>query len=479
MHSEQPYTFTVGVKKYTAPAPGQPLPNVLRPWSGGKRTFRRWNNETGRDFAARINRSAADAEKVHAALLVVVPALQHAYCCVRRRHTRVLRAFCRPRLRPLPLRLSPMATQHPPLRLLASGRRVLAPVAASSSKQSPQSRSRLRTSLRQASAQPVTAALAARHRRVAFSCRPQPARRRRARRCCPLRRAQTRGRRARAGSAAGSARRLPLYTLRRCRRVPPPHAPHQPSGGSLGSCSCCALQAESAPMADFPALGSAPAPNLLASASSAATALSYTSPCTDPQPREAEPVVTRAATAAGHVQRTLTWEEREAALQPRGRIQQAVFLTEQQKRELKTALQRARRELNARLQVVFRDVMADLARYDLPLVQLLMAEFALQRCNFDRAGAMRTRFLEQYALSCHGGQPVLHRRGASEAARAAAHGRARGQACAHGRSAHRRVCCRRRDPRHCGGSRSPRRAVECTTATPAGWGSNYTHDMFA
>ena len=56
-------------------------------------------------------------------------------------------------------------------------------------------------------------------------------------------------------------------------------------------------------------------------------------------------------------------------------------LTEQQKRELKTALQRVRRERKARLQLDYQGFMFDLARYDLPLIQLLMAEFAVQPCN--------------------------------------------------------------------------------------------------
>ena len=46
-------------------------------------------------------------------------------------------------------------------------------------------------------------------------------------------------------------------------------------------------------------------------------------------------------------------------------------------------------------------VMVDLARYDIPLVQLLMAEFALQPCNEGSAGTMRWYFLEQYGRTCH------------------------------------------------------------------------------
>lgn len=44
--------------------------------------------------------------------------------------------------------------------------------------------------------------------------------------------------------------------------------------------------------------------------------------------------------------------------------------------------------------------MIDLARYDLPLVQLLMAEFALRSCNVGSAGQMRLRFLAAFTL-CH------------------------------------------------------------------------------
>eukprot|EP00966_Prymnesium_polylepis_P321054 7377371-Prymnesium_polylepis.1 len=46
-------------------------------------------------------------------------------------------------------------------------------------------------------------------------------------------------------------------------------------------------------------------------------------------------------------------------------------------------------------------IMVDLARYDLPLVQLLMAEFSLQPCNEGSAGQMRWHFLEQYGRTCY------------------------------------------------------------------------------
>ena len=40
-----------------------------------------------------------------------------------------------------------------------------------------------------------------------------------------------------------------------------------------------------------------------------------------------------------------------------------------------------------------------MARYDLPLVQLLMAEFALRSCNVGSAGQMmRLRFLAAYSI---------------------------------------------------------------------------------
>jgi len=51
--------------------------------------------------------------------------------------------------------------------------------------------------------------------------------------------------------------------------------------------------------------------------------------------------------------------------------------------------------------VAYEALMIELARYDLPLVQLLMAEYALNRANARKPGGMRLLFLQQYAQSCY------------------------------------------------------------------------------
>ena len=90
-----------------------------------------------------------------------------------------------------------------------------------------------------------------------------------------------------------------------------------------------------------------------------------------------------------------------AALKPCGRVQRAVEITDEERHTLKMDQQKVRRALALVHAFVLGQLMLDLRRYDLPLVQLLMAEFALEPSNRGKAGAMRLRFLQLYALTCH------------------------------------------------------------------------------
>ena len=89
------------------------------------------------------------------------------------------------------------------------------------------------------------------------------------------------------------------------------------------------------------------------------------------------------------------------ALKPRGRIQRAVQLTKDQCRALNTEQKRQQRARDRQLVAPTQQFMAELARYDLPLVQLLMAEYALKPANAGAPGRMRLLFLEQFAATCH------------------------------------------------------------------------------
>ena len=183
---------------------------------------------------------------------------------------------------------------------------------------------------------------------------------------------------------------------------------------SKSSSSSASQPAKSMDLEEFPFLQSAAhpklstpskpsPPNLMAAAITASSSLVYSSPQTDPKPR-AGPAVTRAARAEGRgdiTERIPTMEERLEALRPRGRIQRKQWLSEVQKHELKTALQRERREQAKRLQAACGVLMLELARYELPLVQLQLAEFAADPSNLAVAASMRWRFLNLYAQCCH------------------------------------------------------------------------------
>ena len=147
---------------------------------------------------------------------------------------------------------------------------------------------------------------------------------------------------------------------------------------------------------DFPPLGTKP--DLCAAARLAASAMVYESPLTGSRP---EPPVTRNAQAEGRGGLVPTMEERLAALKPNGRVQRKEWLDEDAKTALKVALQRERRAQTKRLQEACGVLMQELARYDLPLVQLQLAEYASEPSNLDKAGSMRIRFLGLYGTCCN------------------------------------------------------------------------------
>ena len=116
--------------------------------------------------------------------------------------------------------------------------------------------------------------------------------------------------------------------------------------------------------------------------------------------------------------------DRLKALKPRGRIQRAVQLTKDQRRALNTELQRAR---DGQLVAPTQQFMAELARYDLPLVQLLMAEYALEATQ---AAARAAR-----------GGAAAGRHGARRLGEAAPHRAAAAQDCGRYRYMHKSRAC--------------------------------------
>ena len=128
-------------------------------------------------------------------------------------------------------------------------------------------------------------------------------------------------------------------------------------------------------------------PDLMGAAARADEGLSsrYESPKTAEKLAPTEPAKTRSGAAV-----KLQLENRlQTRAQARvSKAEQRAWATQRQQ------ISRARRKDEA---TFCAEVMVELARYDLPLVQLLMAEFALQPCNYDaRSGAMRYHFLVQY-----------------------------------------------------------------------------------
>ena len=137
-------------------------------------------------------------------------------------------------------------------------------------------------------------------------------------------------------------------------------------------------------------------PNLCRSATTASIA--YASPLTGEQQQPAQPRrETRTSSASAQVQ----LDQRLATLKPRGRVQRPRTLSSDELRELRAEQKRRLRARAKKVEAATATLMVDLARYDLPLVQLLMAEFALDEGNGGTSGSMRARLLRAYSETCH------------------------------------------------------------------------------
>ena len=119
--------------------------------------------------------------------------------------------------------------------------------------------------------------------------------------------------------------------------------------------------------------------------------------------------------------------DRLKALKPRGCIQRAVQLTKEQRRALNTEQKRQQRARDGQLVAPTQQFMAELARYDLPLVQLLMAEYALEAT-------------QAAALAARGGA-AAGRHGARRLGEAAPHRAAAAQDCGRYRYMHKSRAC--------------------------------------
>ena len=78
-----------------------------------------------------------------------------------------------------------------------------------------------------------------------------------------------------------------------------------------------------------------------------------------------------------------------------------VVLTEDEKRARHAESQRRSKAKAKEMAAILDTFMRELARYEVPLVQLLLAEFALNPCNLGTAGSMRIRFIAQHNMTCH------------------------------------------------------------------------------
>ena len=126
----------------------------------------------------------------------------------------------------------------------------------------------------------------------------------------------------------------------------------------------------------------------------------YESPLTGPlaEPSSLPP---RGKTRDANAKAQLELQQKLADMKPGGRLQLAIVLTEEEKRARNTDSKRRSRARAKQMDVVYKALMYELARYDLPLVQLLLAEFADNPVNRGKAGSMRTVFIEQYRNTCH------------------------------------------------------------------------------
>jgi len=129
-----------------------------------------------------------------------------------------------------------------------------------------------------------------------------------------------------------------------------------------------------------------PFPDLMGDAAMADAALNeYKSPRTEPRLPSAEPAARRSSETLKGTTMTELAQRLEASV-PMTRGRERISKAEQrawaaeQKKESRARLNHQEESCT--------EVMVDIARYDLPLVQLLMAEFALQPCNEGSAGQM-------------------------------------------------------------------------------------------
>jgi hypothetical protein len=193
--------------------------------------------------------------------------------------------------------------------------------------------------------------------------------------------------------------------------APPPARPPT-RGEKLLAATAAAQQVASVPDNVLRALGGAMSremsrdvspvrsfPDLLGDAVAAGAAISeYKSPHTGERTAPAAAATTRSSEALKGTTITVLAQRLEAS-GPTTRAQQQVSKAAQ--RAWAAQQKRESRARDAHYEASCAQVMVDLARYDIPLVQLLMAEFALQPCNEGSAGQMRWRFLEQYGRTCH------------------------------------------------------------------------------
>ena len=196
------------------------------------------------------------------------------------------------------------------------------------------------------------------------------------------------------------------------REPPPPRSCPPSRGDKLQAVAAAASQVASAPESVLRAMGAAmsremsrdaspvrPFPDLMGDAAMADAALNeYKSPRTEPRLPSAEPAARRSSETLKGTTMTELAQRLEASV-PMTRGRERISKAEQrawaaeQKKESRARLKHQEESCT--------EVMVDIARYDLPLVQLLMAEFALQPCNEGSAGQMRWHFLEQYGRTCH------------------------------------------------------------------------------
>ena len=142
-------------------------------------------------------------------------------------------------------------------------------------------------------------------------------------------------------------------------------------------------------------------PTPLGQAAAEAITQAYESPLTGPGAAGPRSQPSRGKTRAEAAVAALALDDKLAAMKPRGHSQIDVVLTEEEKRARHAESQRRLKAKAKEMAAILDVFMRELARYEVPLVQLLLAEFALNPCNLGTAGSMRTRFIAQHNMTCH------------------------------------------------------------------------------